>query len=55
MFLHLSFSHSVHRGVCVAGGCAWQRVRAGDTATEVRGTHPTGMHSWFSLDLLFCC
>ena len=24
-FLHLSFSHSVHRGACVARGRVWQR------------------------------
>ena len=30
----------VGRGVCVAGG-----LRAGETATETGGTHPTGMHS----------
>ena len=29
-------------------GCAWQAVCvAGETATAVDGTHPTGMHSCF--------
>ena len=45
------------RGVCVAGGYAWGHawqgacmvgrggMCAGETVTEVGGTHPTGMHS----------
>ena len=39
------------RGACVAGGMhgkghMWQEgVHAGEMATEVGGTHPTGMHS----------
>ena len=53
MFLFLSVSHSVHRGVCsrgclVLGGagpggvCLVETPR---TATAAGGTHPTGMHS----------
>ena len=39
------------RGTCMAGGHVWQGacmaggVRAGETATEAGGMHPTGMHS----------
>ena len=36
----------VARGACVVGG-----VRAGETATEPGGAHPTGMHSCISLTL----
>ena len=33
-------------GVCVTGGHAWQGVCvAGEMATAVGSTHPTGMHS----------
>ena len=60
MFLHLSVSHSVHRGV---GGCLWQKPPQADTswadtflgripqqtppetATAADGTHHTGMYS----------
>ena len=35
----------VWQGVCMAGG----GVRAGETATEAGGTHPTGMYSWLIL------
>ena len=58
MFLHLSVSHSVHKGACVAkggmcvvkGGRAWQKggaCVAGEAATAAGGMHPTGMHSSF--------
>ena len=34
-------------GVCMTGGMCGREgdVRTGETATEVAGTHPTGMHS----------
>ena len=37
----------VAKGVCVIGGmCGGEGgARAGETATEAGGTHPTGMHS----------
>ena len=38
MFLHLSVSHSVHRGACVAGGMC------GGGACVVGGMHSRGMH-----------
>ena len=37
------------QGACMAGGCVWWgSVRAGETAIEARGTHPTGMHSCYT-------
>ena len=53
IFLHLSFSHSVHRGhggrsvlVHAAIHPPWQTPPQ-QTATAADGTHPTGMHSCF--------
>ena len=45
--------HAWQRGMCMAKGHVWQGegaclaggMRAGETATEVGVTHPTGMHS----------
>ena len=35
--------------------CAWQGdVRAGETATEAGGTHPTGMYSCFLYFVMLC-
>ena len=58
MFLHLSVSHSVHRGRSApvhAGIPPWADTPRADTpsradtpqqtATAADGTHPTGMHS----------
>ena len=56
MFLHLSVSHSVHRGVSASVHAGIHTpagqthppfpVHAGiDSATAADGTHPTGMHS----------
>ena len=40
-------------GVCVAGGViVVGGMRAGETATEVGGTHPTRMHSCLQMCLL---
>ena len=37
-------------GVCVAGGCVWQEACvAGEMATVVDGTHPTGMQSCLTI------
>ena len=42
----------VHGRVCMAG-CAWQGscVAGGNTWHTVGGTHPTGMHSCFSINI----
>ena len=42
-------------GVCGLEGHVWQRgaCMAGETATAVDGTHPTGMHSCLLVYLLF--
>ena len=58
--------HVWHEGACVAWGLCgleshvWQRghawqgaCMAGETATTVDGTHPTGMHSCLLVYLLF--
>ena len=39
----------IAKGPCMAGGVQGKGggVRAGETATEADGTHPTGMHSCF--------
>ena len=43
MFLHLSVSHSVHRGgACVAGGYAWQGVMCGRGGHACRGVCVAG-------------
>ena len=42
MFLHLSVSHSVHRG-SLSPPC--RHPHPPEMATEAGGTHPTGMHS----------
>ena len=60
MFLHLSVSHSVHRGEYLgrynppgqvppppAGTPPLGAVHAGRYGQEAGGTHPTGMHSCF--------
>ena len=38
------------QGACMAGGMCggWGVCMAGETATAVDGTHPTGMHSFMS-------
>ena len=39
---------------CMAGECAWKGAcMAGQTATAVDGTHPTGMHSCNGLLIMF--
>ena len=43
MFLHLSVILFTGGGMRGRG----RGLRAGDTATEAGGTHPTGMHSCF--------
>ena len=54
MFLHLSVSHSVNRGVCLSA--CWdpprsrhppRAVHAGRYSQQAGGTHPTGMQSCF--------
>ena len=46
MFLHLSVSHSVHRGACVAGGGhAWQGGNVWQGACMAGGMHDRG-HAW---------
>ena len=38
-------------GACMARGCAWWGAcMAGETATTVDSTHPTGMHSCYIND-----
>ena len=37
--------HGRGQGACMSG----RGVRAGETATEADGTHPTGMHSCFNI------
>ena len=38
------------RGVCMAGGaCLVGGICTGETATEAGSTHPTGMHSCFTM------
>ena len=32
-------------GTCTVGACMSEGMHAGGTATQVDGTHPTGMHS----------
>ena len=53
MFLHLSVSHSVLRGVFapVYAGIHSPRLATlpQQMATAADGTHPTGMHSCFAL------
>ena len=45
----------VDGGACMAGDHVWQwecvarGMHVGETATEVGGTHPTGMHSCYQL------
>ena len=44
MFLHVSVSHSVHRGACmVARGCAWLQ---GGMCGCMGGMHGCGGHAW---------
>ena len=41
-------------GACVAGACtAGGACMAGETATAADGSHPTGMHSWFEMAMLY--
>ena len=53
MFLHRSVSHSVHGGdVCPCGGrtpLLGIHRSLPKTATAAYGTHPTGMHTYFSM------
>ena len=45
MFLHLSVSHSIHRGsVRGEGGHAWQKERGGCVVKG--GMHGRGGHEW---------
>ena len=52
MFLHLSVSHSVHGGACMAGGMCgrghvWQGACvAGDGGVHGRGACMAGGHAW---------
>ena len=48
MFLHLSVSHSVHRGSASvhAGIPPWADTPPLQTATVAGGMHPTGMHAY---------
>ena len=48
MFFHLSVSYSVHKGLCILA-CNGQGM---DTPLG-RGTHSTGMHSYFILLFIF--
>ena len=45
------------RGACMAGGHVWHEGAcvAGETATAVDGTHPTGMHSCYTERLRLRC
>ena len=44
MFLHVSVSHSVHRGPCVAGECVWPWGMHGRGACMAGGVCPGGVH-----------
>ena len=68
MFLHLSVSHSVHRGVCLSARWNTPRDQAppgpdnppgpgtpppgAETATAADGTHPTGMYSCSNINYI---
>ena len=47
MFLHLSVSHSVHRGACVAGGVHGRgQLWRGGVCDQGVCVWPGGMHGW---------
>ena len=56
MCSHARVKNSLRGGACVAGGsmCGRGAYVAGEMATAADGKHPTGMHSFFFFQFLYC-